>query len=102
MAPARSARAGAFVVRTVSAAGRFAAGYVAWVTAAEADAVRNTIRDVRIDDRGTWDKATWSRYLAAASVHELDFKPRIRRLLREIDSLEKLLAMPGAPIAHAA
>jgi len=55
MAPARSARAGAFLVRTVFAAGRHAAGYVAWVTAAEADAVRNTIRDVRIDDRGTWD-----------------------------------------------
>ena len=72
----------------------------AWVTAAEADAVRNTSRDVRIDDRGTWDKATWSRHLAAASVHEFDFKPRIRRLLREIDSLEKRLAMPGAPIAH--
>ena len=73
----------------------------AWVTAAEADANRNTIRDVRIDDRGTWDQATWSRYLAAASAHEFDFKPRIRRLLREIDSLEKRLAMPGAPIAHA-
>jgi len=67
----------------------------AWVTAAEADALRNTSRDVRIDDRGTLDKATWSRHLAAASVHEPDFKPRIRRLLREIDSVEKLLAMPG-------
>ena len=84
------------------AAGRHAAGYVAWVTAAEADAVRNTSRDVPIDDRGTWDQAAWSRYLAPASVHELDFKPPIRRLLREIDSLEKQLAMPGAPIDHAA
>ena len=31
----------------------------AWVTAVEADAVRNTSRDVRIDDRGTWGQATW-------------------------------------------
>ena len=72
----------------------------AWVAAAEADAVHNTSHDVRIDDRGTWDKATWSRYLAAASVYELDFKPPIRRLLCEIDSLEKLLTMPGVPIAN--
>jgi len=74
----------------------------AWVAAAEADAARATSRDVRIDDRGTWDKATWARYLAAAAAHEPDFKPRIMRLLREIDSLEKLLAMPGATIGHAA
>ena len=72
----------------------------AWVTAAEADAVRNSSRDVRMDDRGTWDKATWSRYLAAASAHEPDFKPRIGRQLREIDSLEKLRVVPSAPIAH--
>ena len=73
----------------------------AWVAAAEADIARNASRDVRIDDRSTWDKTTWSRYLVAASAHEPDFKPWIMRLLREIDSVEKLLDMPGAAIGNA-
>ncbi len=72
---------------------------VAWVAASEADAARGGSRDVRMDDRGTWDKATWHRYLTAAAAHEPDYKPRIMRLLREIDSIEILLAMPSA---HAA
>ena len=66
----------------------------AWVAASEADAARAGNRNVRMDDRSTWDKATWDRYLlTAAATHEPDFKPRIMRLLREIDSLEALLAM---------
>jgi hypothetical protein len=47
-----------------------------------------------MDDRETWDRATWDRYLAAASRHEPDYMPRIRRLLGEIDNIEKLLALP--------
>ena len=65
----------------------------AWVAASEADAARAGNRNVRMDDRSTWDKATWDRNLTAAATHEPDFKPRIMRLLREIDSLEALLAM---------
>lgn len=49
-----------------------------------------------MDDRSTWDKATWSRYLAAAA-HEPDFKPQIMRFLRKINSIETLLAMPEHP-----
>lgn len=72
-----------------------------WVTASERDAARETNRHVRMDNRSTWDKATWSRYLAAAAAHEPDFMPQIARLLREIDSIETLLAMPEHPRAHA-
>ena len=72
----------------------------AWV--AEADAARTNTRNVRMDDRSTWDRATWDRYLTAASTHEPEYKPRIKRLLREIDNLEALLAMPEARVAQAA
>ena len=66
----------------------------AWVVAAEADAAVGCGRAVRMDDRATWDRATWDRYLAAASKHEHDYMPRIRRLLGEITNIEKLLALP--------
>lgn len=66
----------------------------AWVAAAEADAAAGRGRGVRMDDRETWDRATWDRYLTAAATHEPDYKPRIKRLLGEIDNLEKLLALP--------
>ncbi len=68
----------------------------AWVAASEADAAPAKNQSFRMDDRSTWDRATWDRYLAAAATYEPDYKPRIMRLLREIDSLEKLLAMPSA------
>ena len=66
----------------------------AWVAAAETDIVRHLGGGVRIDDRSTWDNATWMRYLTAAEQQEPAFKPRINRLLTEISNLEKLLAMP--------
>jgi hypothetical protein len=74
----------------------------AWVAAAEADAAIGRARAVRMDDRETWDRATWDRYLAAASSHESDYMPRIRRLLGEIANIEKLLALPSGPDARAA
>ena len=74
----------------------------AWATAAEADAAVGRSRSVRMDDRETWDRATWDRYLAAASRHEPDYMPRIRRLLDEIASIEKLLALPGGRGSRAA
>jgi hypothetical protein len=66
----------------------------AWVVAAETDIARHLGHAICIDDRGTWDKPTWSRYLAAAEAHEPAFKPRIRRLLDEIASIERLLEAP--------
>lgn len=65
-----------------------------WVTAAEADAGRQASKGVRMDDRATWDGVIWARYLAAAEAFEPAYKPKIKQLLREIDSLERLLDMP--------
>ncbi len=73
-----------------------------WVAAAEADAAAGHARAVRMDDRETWDRTTWDRYLTAASKHEPDYMPRIRRLLTEIDNIEKLMALPSGPTARAA
>lgn len=83
-------------LRDALAAKRAAVGRLeaAWVAASETDAARGRSQGVRIDDRATWDRATWQRYLAAAAAHEPEFLPCIMRLLREIDSLEALLATP--------
>lgn len=67
----------------------------AWVAAAEADATAGRGRAVRMDNRESWDRATWDRYLAAASQREPDYMPRIKRLLGELASIEKLLALPS-------
>lgn len=75
---------------------------ILWVATAEADAAPGRDQSVRMDDRGTWDRATWNRYLVAASRHEPDYMPRIRRLLREIDAIERLLALPSGPSEQAA
>jgi hypothetical protein len=66
----------------------------AWVVAAEADIARHLGQGIRVDNRATWDRTTWDRYLAAATAHEPNFQPRIMRLLREIESLERFLASP--------
>ena len=81
---------------------QIAALEAAWVTASEAAAARAGSRAVRMDDRATWDRATWARYLAAAESNEADYKPRIKRLLTEIDNIERLLAMPEQCVAGAA
>ena len=74
----------------------------AWVAAAETDAAVGRARAVRMADRDTWDRATWDRYLAAASNREPDYLPRIRRLLGEIANIEKLLALPSGTAARVA
>ncbi len=66
------------------------------VAACERAAARGLAAGVRIDDRETWDRATWDRYLAAAASLEPEFGPRMRRLYREIDQLNRLLALPLA------
>ncbi|MEO8716537.1 MAG: hypothetical protein ABI369_16150, partial [Acetobacteraceae bacterium] len=66
----------------------------ALVAACEARAARGRARGVRMDDRETWDKATWTRYLDAATTLEPEYDPRMRRLLREIDRLARLAELP--------
>ena len=67
------------------------------VEACERAAVRGACRRVRMNDHDTWDKATWQRYLVAAARLEADYMPRMRRLQRDIDRFERLLALPMAP-----
>ena len=38
----------------------------------EAAAARGAPRAIRVDDRGTWDRAMWQRYLDAAARLEPD------------------------------
>ena len=66
---------------------------MAMVASCEADAARGRPQFVRMDDRGTWDRATWNRYLAAATRVEPQFGPPMHRLLRDIDRLQRLLSL---------
>jgi hypothetical protein len=66
------------------------------VIACEQAAARGAAHAVRIDDRATWDRATWQRYLDAATRLEPDYGPPMRRLLQEIDQLTRLIDLPIA------
>lgn len=66
----------------------------AMVAACERAAARGRAGDVHMDDRGTWDRATWQRYLDAAARLEPQYGPAMRRLLQEIDQLNRLMALP--------
>jgi hypothetical protein len=66
------------------------------VEACERAAVPGACRNVRVDDRKTWDKAAWQLYLEAAARLEPDYLPQMRRLLRDIDRFERLLTLPMA------
>jgi len=68
----------------------------ALVAACEAAAARHRASAVRVEDRATWDRPMWQRYLDAATVLEPEYGPRMRELLRDIDRLERLLALPAA------
>ena len=67
----------------------------ALVAACEAAAARHRASAVRVEDRATWDRPMWQRYLDAATVLEPEYGPQIRHLLRDIDRLERLLALPA-------
>ena len=69
---------------------------VALVAACETAAARGRSNGVYMDDRETWDRATWSRYLAAAARLEPDYGPKMRKLLQEIDQLSRLTELPVA------
>lgn len=63
-----------------------------WVAAAEVQLARHLSKHIRIDDRGTWDGPTFSRYMLEAERIEPEFKPRIKRLLGEIDALDRMMS----------
>ena len=66
------------------------------VAACEQIAAHGAARTVRMDDRATWDRATWQRYLDAAARLEPDYGPRLRQLHQEIARLDRLIALPLA------
>ena len=68
---------------------------LAMVAACEAQAARGRSPSVQMHDRETWDQPTWHRYLAAAAAVEHEFGPPMRQLHREIDQLERVLALPS-------
>ena len=68
----------------------------ALVAACEREAARGHGSAVRMDDRETWDRPTWNRYLAAAANLDPEYGPEMRRLLREIDQLTRLTDLPVA------
>lgn len=68
----------------------------------EEAASRAAPRHVRLDDRGTWDRRMWDRYLSAAAALEPDYMPQMLRLHAEIERLERILLLPAAPEARAA
>ena len=49
-----------------------------------------------VDNRASWDRAAWGRYLAAAVQVEARYGPRMRRLHADIEHLERLLHLPIA------
>ena len=68
----------------------------AMVAVCEQQAARAAGPNVRIDDRTTWDKPMWGRYLAAAASHEPDYMPRMLRLIGEIDRFERIMSLTAA------
>lgn len=68
----------------------------AMVAACERAAARGRAGGVCMDDRETWDRATWRRTLDAATRLEPAYGPPMRRLLQEIDQLNRLMALLSA------
>lgn len=66
-----------------------------WAAASERAAARSLGGPARLGPRETWDRATWSRYLAAAAECQDLYQPRLRRLYAELAQLE------AAPLANA-
>ncbi len=73
-----------------------------WVATAETAITKHIPKHVRIGDRATWDGETCKRYMDEAERIEPEFKPRLRRLLGEIDSLERVLSLAPLGTQNAA
>ena len=72
------------------------------VAACEKAVAHGAARHVRLGDRTTWDRAAWNRYVGTAMQLEPDFMPEMLRLIREIERLERLAALPVTSQASAA
>ena len=72
------------------------------VAACETAVAHGAGRHIRLDDRTTWDRAAWNRYIDTATRLEPEFMPEMIRLIRDIERLERLAALPAAKQASAA
>jgi hypothetical protein len=72
------------------------------VAACEKAVAHGAGRHIRLDDRATWDRAAWNRYVGTATDLEPEFMPEMLRLIRDIERLERLVALPSASQASAA
>ena len=72
------------------------------VAACEKAVAHGAGRHIRLDDRTTWDRAAWNRYVGTATDLEPEFMPEMLRLIRDIERLERLAALPTASQASAA
>jgi hypothetical protein len=61
-----------------------------WSSASERAAARSLGAAAGLGDRESWDRATWDRYLSAASDCQEDYLPRLRRLYEGVTRLEQL------------
>jgi hypothetical protein len=59
-------------------------------------------RQIRVDDRTTWDRAAWNRYIETATQLVPAFMPEMLRLIRDIERLERLATLSAASQASAA
>jgi hypothetical protein len=71
------------------------------VAACEKAVAHGAARHIRVDDRATWDRAAWNRYVGTAMRLEAQFMSDILRLIGEIERLERLAALSatGRPAA---
>ena len=63
------------------------------VAACEKAVAHGAGRQIRLDDRATWDRAAWNRYVGTATDLEPEFMPEMLRLIRDIERLERLAAL---------
>jgi len=72
-----------------------------WVSICEQRAAHHASHQVRLDNRETWDRAMWNRYLAAAAETEKNYLPRLRSLYNGIARLERLRSpLPAATMPN--
>ncbi len=72
------------------------------VAACEKAVAHRAGRQIRVDDRTTWDRAAWNRYIETATQLVPALMPEMLRLIRDIERLEQLATLPAASQAPAA
>jgi hypothetical protein len=77
-------------VAVASRRAEIAALELEWTSVSERAAARSLGGADRLGERESWDRATWDRYLSAASDCQERYLPRLHRLYAEVARLERL------------